>query len=174
MSQEDFIFEKKRQKKLFENQIDFAMKNDLPLMLHVRSFENADAHTDVFEILDTKQREYDKKGLGKIRANFHFFTEGPEVVAEIVARDYMISLPGVITFANLDKTVLSIPLEYIMSETDSPFAAPKPYRGKTNTSLYISEILKKISEVKSIDEEKVREQTIKNTLNFFNIPKNLN
>ena len=165
MMQDDLLVEKERQKKLFEVQIEFAVKNNLPLMLHVRSFENSDAHMDVFDILDKKQTEHD----GKIRADFHFFTEGPEIVVEIIKRGFMISLPGVITFADLDATIAAIPLESIMSETDSPFAAPKPHRGKTNTPLYISEMVKKIAEVKNISEEEVRMQTVKNALEFFRI-----
>ncbi|HIP33812.1 MAG TPA: hypothetical protein EYG89_03580, partial [Bacteroidia bacterium] len=71
ISEEDFFEEKIRQKILFKKQIDFSQKNNLPLMLHIRSFENGDAHKDALEILDEKQKEFD----GKIRANFHFYTE---------------------------------------------------------------------------------------------------
>jgi len=165
ISESDFENEKKRQKKLFENQIDFAVKNELPLMLHIRSYENADAHRDAFEILDKKQKEH----KGKIRADFHFFTEGPEIVAEIIKRGFMISLPGVITFADLDKSILEAPMESIMSETDSPFAAPKPFRGKTNTPLYVPEIVKKIAEVKKLSIEEVRKKTVENAIGFFGI-----
>ena len=134
-------------------------------MLHIRSFENADAHWDAFKILDQKQEEHQNK----IRADFHFFTEGPEIAKEIIKRKYMISLPGVITFANLDKSILEIPLENIMVETDSPFATPVPHRGKINTPIYVIEVVKKIAEVKSLEEEEVRKKTTKNALKFFSI-----
>ncbi len=181
ISQEEFNTEKERQKKLFEKHIDFAVKNNLPLMLHIRSYKNSDAHYDTFKILDQKQkeifrksfedviRETSKKENQKIEANFHFFTETPEIVDEVIKRGFMISLPGVITFADLDKSIKKIPLEKIMSETDSPFAAPKPFRGKVNTPLYVSEIVKKIAEVKEISEEEVRKKTIENIIRFFKL-----
>ena len=159
----DFAAEIERQKKLFKKQIDFAVKNILPLMLHIRSFENADAHWAAFEVLDQKQKEH----KGKIRADFHFFTEGPEIVEEIIKRNFMISLPGVITFANLDESIKKIPLENLMIETDSPFAAPKPYRGKINTPLYVDEVAKKIAKVKDIDIEEVRKKTFQNAEKFW-------
>ena len=157
--------QKKRQKDLFEKQIDLAVKNDLPLMLHVRSFKNSDAHFDCFEILDKKQKEHN----GKIKANFHFFTEGPEIVLEIIERGFFISLPGVITFANLDKSIEKIPIEKIMSETDSPYATPKPHRGEKNSPLFVPHIIAKIAKVKNISEEKCNEILIKNALDFFKI-----
>ncbi len=161
----DFAAEITRQKKLFEKQIDFGVKNNLPLMLHIRSFENADAHWDAFEILDQKQKEH----KGKIRANFHFFTEGPEIIEEIIKRNFSISLPGVITFANLNESIKKIPLENLMIETDSPFAAPKPFRGKTNLPIYVEEVARKISEVKNIDFEEIKKISTKNALSFWKI-----
>ncbi len=167
INQEELQREKKRQRELFKKQIDFALENDLPLMLHVRSFKNADAHEEAFKILDEKEKESGQK----IRADFHFFTEGPEIVKEIVKRDFMISLPGVITFADLDDSILEIPLENLMLETDSPFVAPKPYRGKTNTPLYLEEIAKKVAEVKKMDIEEIRKKSVENALDFFRIEK---
>jgi len=165
ISENDFLDEKNRQKELFKKQIDFSQKNNLPLMLHIRSFKNGDAHKDALEILDEKQKEFD----GKIRANFHFYTETVNITKEILKRGYTISFPGVITFANIDDSIKEIPLERIMSETDSPFATPKPHRGKTNTPIFVGEIVKKIAEVKNLDFEKTKKQMIKNALNFWGI-----
>jgi TatD DNase family protein len=165
ISKEVFSQKKIRQKNLFEIQIDFAVKNNLPLMLHIRSFKNSDAHWDCFDILDKKQKEHE----GRVRANFHFFTEGVEIVQEVIKRNFFISLPGVITFANLDDSIKKIPIENLMSETDSPYAAPKPHRGKTNTPLYIQEVVKKIAEVKNISQKECNDQLIKNAINFFNL-----
>lgn len=163
ISEAEISVKKKRQKELFEKQIDFAVENNLPLMLHVRSFKNADAYKDCFKILDKKQEKYE----GKIKANFHFFTEGIEIVEEIIKRNLFISLPGVITFADIDKSIKKIPQEFLMSETDSPFAAPKPYRGKINTPLYVPEVVKKIAEVKEISQKECNKQLIKNAIEFF-------
>ncbi len=134
-------------------------------MLHIRSFQNGDAHWDALKILADKEQEFNKK----IRANFHFFTEGVEVVKKIVERGYYISYPGVITFANLDNSILSTPTEKIMVETDSPFATPAPYRGQSNTPLFLPEIIKKIAQLKKIELAVLEKQLIKNTLEFFKI-----
>lgn len=176
ISEADFAAQKQKQKKLFEQQINFALKNNLPLMLHVRSFKNADAHKDTLKILDKKQAELkhlSKVGIlsKKIKANFHFFTENLEITKEIIKRGYYFSFPGVITFANLDEVIKIIPLEKIMSETDSPFATPVPYRGKINNPTYVKEIVKKIALVKNISENKCQKQLLKNTKNFFNLKK---
>ncbi len=165
--------EKKRQKKLFSAQIKFAQKNNLPLMLHVRAHQNADAYWDIFKILDNFFEKQKIRGLPlqgeKMKINFHFFTETPKIAREILKRGWNISFPGVITFADLDETIQAVPLEKIMAETDSPFAAPVPYRGQTNTSLFIPEIVKKIAEVKNIPLEECQQQLLKNTQNFWGV-----
>ncbi len=165
ISEADFLEEKIRQKNLFEKQIDFSIKNNLPLMLHVRSFKNSDAHFDTFEILDKKQKKYN----GKIRANFHFFTENKKIAEEVIKRGFFISFPGVITFADLDEVVKEVPIEKIFSETDSPYATPKPFRGQKNNPVFVKEVVKKIAEVKNLDFEECNKILIKNAVNFFNI-----
>lgn len=161
---EELERQKERQQKLFVQQINFAQENDLPLMLHVRPHKNADAYHDVLKILDKQG------GLASLsKVNFHFFTEGPEIAREIVKRNWNVSFPGVITFADLDETIKIMPLEKIMADTDSPFAAPTPHRGKINNPLYVKEIIKKIAEVKNISERKCNQQLLKNTKKFFKI-----
>lgn len=165
ISEADFAQELQRQKDLFEKQIDFSVKNNLPLMLHVRSFENGDAHEDAFEILDKKQKEH----AGKVRANFHFFTETPEIAKQIIERGFYISFPGVITFSDLDETVDEVPIEKMFSETDSPYAAPVPHRGKQNNPNYVKDVVSKIAEVKKLDESEAAEQLTKNAKEFFKL-----
>lgn len=174
---EDIKEERERQRELFEKQIDFAAENKLPLMLHIRSFINSDAHLDALSILDKKQKEIFGKSFEesitgkspKIEADFHFFTETPEIAREVIKRDFFISLPGVITFADLDKTILEIPINKLMVETDSPFATPEPFRKETNTPLFIPEIIKKIAEVKKEPVDKIGKETVKNAIKFFNL-----
>lgn len=161
----DFDADVARQKDIFKQQIDLAVTNNLPLMLHVRSYKDADAHRDTFEILDAKQEEH----RGNIRANFHFFTETPEIAQEIMKRGFFVSFPGVITFANLDETVRAVPLERMFSETDSPYAAPKPYRGEDATPLMIPEMVKKIAAVKNVEEQEVQERLLANAQAFFQV-----
>ncbi|PID83442.1 hypothetical protein CSB11_01475 [Candidatus Campbellbacteria bacterium] len=165
ITQQDFENDQKRQFEMFEQHIDFAVKNNLPLMLHVRSYKKQDAHKDALEILDKKQKEHN----GKIKACFHFFTENRKIARQILERGYYISLPGVITFADLDLLVAELPLDKILSETDSPYAAPVPYRGKNNNPVYVKEVVKKIAEVKGLDQKECNEQLVKNAKNFFGI-----
>jgi len=165
MLEADLKQEKERQQKLFREQIDLAVELDLPLMLHVRSFENGDAHADALEILSEKESQFDKA----LRVNFHFFTETPVIAQEIVTRGYYVSFPGVITFADLDETIRTVPIDRIMSETDSPYAAPVPHRGKSATPLMIKEMVKKIAEVHGLSEEDVRKQLLINARELFAI-----
>ncbi len=157
----DFDNEISRQKKLFIEQIEFASKNNLPLMLHIRPWENEDAYEDALTILE----EYPQ-----VKANFHFFTGKANTALKIQKNpNYFISIPGVCTFANLDKTLKILNMKQTMIETDSPFAAPVPFRGETNAPLYVKEVVKKISSVKTIPLEKIQKQTVKNSIKFWNI-----
>ncbi|OGM91521.1 hypothetical protein A2999_02170 [Candidatus Wolfebacteria bacterium RIFCSPLOWO2_01_FULL_38_11] len=83
---------------------------------------------------------------------------------------FYISFSGVITFAkNYDELVENLPLERILIETDAPYVAPLPYRGKRNEPLYVAEVAKKISEIKKISFEEVARQTLENSRELFKI-----
>ncbi|HNW38206.1 MAG TPA: TatD family hydrolase, partial [Methanosarcina vacuolata] len=131
------------------------------LMLHIR-----DAHEDAYEIL---------KKYPKARGNLHFFTGSSETAKKFINLGYTISFPGVITFppkadqprADAEDAIRNIPLSMIHAETDSPFAAPIPYRGKKNEPAYVIEIVKKIAELRGEDEEKVRLQLLENARKVF-------
>jgi len=164
----DVLVEKARQKELFEVQVDFALAQNLPLMIHCRDSDKkiGDAHRDVLEILHTK------KNIGgqRLRGNVHFFTQTIDIAREYFALDFTISLTGVITFSNeYDELVRQAPLDKIMSETDSPYASPTPYRGKRNEPIYVEEIVKKIAELRGEDFEFVRSALVENALRVFNI-----
>ncbi len=153
----DIESEKERQKKEFIKQIEFAIKHDKPLMLHIR-----DAHDDAYEIL--------KKYEGKARGNIHFFTASSEIAEKFIGLGFTVSFPGVITFAKeTEEAVKNIPLDKIHAETDSPFAAPVPYRGKKNEPDYVVEVVKKIAELREEDFETVRHQLLENAKMVFNI-----
>ncbi|MBU6370680.1 MAG: TatD family hydrolase [Patescibacteria group bacterium] len=148
--------EKSRQKKEFIKQIEFSVKYGKPLMLHIR-----DAHDDAYEIL---------KKYPKARGNLHFFTASSEVAKKFIDLGFTVSFPGVITFAKeTQEAVKNIPLDKMHAETDSPFAAPVPYRGKRNEPTYVIEIVKKIAELRGEDFEKVREQLLENARKTFTI-----
>jgi len=153
---ENIEVEKARQKGEFIKQIEFAIKYDKPLMLHIR-----DAHDDAYEIL---------KKYPKARGNLHFFTGSSETAKKFIKLGFTISFPGVITFAKeTQEAVKNIPLEMMHAETDSPFAAPIPYRGKRNEPIYVIEVVKKIAELRGEDMEKVRMQLLENSKKFFGV-----
>lgn len=153
--QEEF---KIMQEKEFRKQIKIAQKYDLPLILHLR-----DLYKEAFGIL--KENNY----LGK--AVFHFFTGSLEDLKLILQNPYyFIGFSGVITYGNkLDEVLKGIPLERILIETDAPYVAPVPYRGKRNEPLYVKEVARKIAEIKNLPLKEVEKQTFQNALRFFGI-----
>lgn len=160
--------EKKRQKELFIAQIDFAVKNNLPLMLHVRDSDKniADAHRDVLAILNEKK----KVAGATLRGNVHFFAQTIEIAREYFALGFTISFTGVITFSReYDEVIREAPLDKIMSETDCPYVAPMPFRGKRNEPIYVEEVVKKIAEIRGEDIESVRIAILENVKRVFGI-----
>jgi TatD DNase family protein len=154
---ENIEVEKSRQKKEFIKQIEFAIKHGKPLMLHIR-----DAYEDIYEIL----RNYKEK----VRGNIHFFAGSLEWAKKFIDLGFTLSFTGVITFArDYDEAIKNIPLDKLHAETDSPFVAPIPYRGKRNEPTYVTEVVKKIAEIRGEDFEKVRTQLLENARNIFNI-----
>ncbi|MBI5798787.1 MAG: TatD family hydrolase [Candidatus Yonathbacteria bacterium] len=164
----DITAEKSRQRELFEMQADFALAQNLPLMIHCRDSDKkiADAHTDVLAILRAKKN----MAGGRLRGNVHFFAQTIDIACEYFALDFTISFTGVITFSNeYDEVVRLAPLDKIMSETDCPYVAPVPYRGKRNEPIYVEEVVKKIAEIRGEDFEAVRAALVQNAVRIFNI-----
>lgn len=157
--------EKQRQKKLFESQLELAVRAGKPLMIHCR-----EAHRDMIDILAAKKKEYGDKLWG----NIHFFTADADVAKRYLDLGWSISFPGVITFAReYDDAVRYAPLAMIMAETDSPYAAPIPYRGKRNEPLYVAETVKKIAELREEPFETVAPVLVANAFRVFNIKEDL-
>lgn len=163
---EDLEKEKERQGNLFRKQIEFAIKYDKPLMLHCRA-----AYDETLDIL----REYkDKlKEIGeesKLRGNSHFFAGTPEQALKYVELGFSCSFTGVITFTHdYDEVIKSLPIDMIMSETDAPFVAPVPYRGKRNEPSFVIEVVKKIAEIRGEDVETVSSAIVHNAERVFGI-----
>jgi len=154
--------EKKRQKKDFEKQIDFAVRHNKPLMLHVRN-----AHEDVLDILTSKKREYGDNLCG----NVHFFSGTTEIEKKYLNLGFFVSFTGVVTFVNdYDEAVKYAPMDMIMSETDAPFVAPIPHRGKRNEPIYVEQVAKKMAEIKGKSVEEMQKILVNNALRVFNIP----
>ncbi|HEY4489696.1 MAG TPA: TatD family hydrolase [Candidatus Paceibacterota bacterium] len=168
--------EKDRQRDLFKKQIEFALKHDKPLMIHARS-----AYDEIIEILfEYKRKELEDspwelklKGSPRdpgLRGNIHFFTGNLEQAKKFIDLGFTLSFAGPITFArDYDEVIKNIPIESILSETDSPFVAPAPYRGKRNEPSYVIEIVKKLAEIREENEEVFQKQLVANALELFQI-----
>lgn len=157
----DSIAEKKRQKALFEEQIHFAVKHDKLLMIHCR-----DAYEDATNMLESFKKEYGDKLWG----NAHFFAGGVEIGKRLVDIDFSLSFTGVITFTHdYDEVIRQTPLDMIMSETDAPYVAPVPYRGKRNSPVYVSEVVKKLAEIKGESLDVVKKAMVENAVKRFHI-----
>ena len=155
---------KQRQEKLFIQHIEIALAVGKPLMIHARPSKGSmDAYNDVLNIL-----EESKKESPDLRANFHFFVGDIEVAKRALALGFTMSFDGPITFArDYDEVIKFLPLESIMAETDSPFAAPAPYRGGVCEPYMVTEIVKKIAEIKGLSAYEVRDQILDNSQKFF-------
>lgn len=142
------------QKQIFQAQIDLAKELDLPLMLHIRN-----AYKDAYDIL---------KANPGVRGNVHFFAGTLDEAKMFLELGFTLSFTGVITFArDYDEVIRHIPLDMIMSETDAPYVTPAPYRGKRNEPSYVSEVVKKISEIKGEDLEVVKKAIVSNASRLF-------
>ena len=148
-----------RQKSLFLSQIGFALNHDKPLMIHARSAER-----EVVEVLEPLKKIHGDK----LRGNVHFFAGDWETAQRFFAIGFTASFTGVITFAHdYDEIIKKAPLDKILSETDSPYVAPVPYRGKRNEPSYVSEVVRAIASARGADLEEVRAQLVENALNMI-------
>ena len=148
-----------RKKIVAIGEIGLAGEKKLPVMIHSR-----EAAADTMEIM----KKYGKDRNGVI----HCYSYSPEMAQEYVKMGYFIGVGGVVTFKNakkLKETVQEIPLESIVLETDCPYLAPEPFRGKRNCSLYISYVAEKIAELKGISAEEVIRQTEENAKQLYQI-----
>lgn len=148
------------QKKWFERQLQIAGEVKLPVIIHSR-----DAAKDTYEIL----KEW-RQNLTRIV--IHCFSYSKEMAKEYLNMDCYFGIGGVLTFKNAKKlieAVESIPMNRILLETDCPYLAPEPYRGKRNQSDYIDFVAQKLSQIKRISKEEVLEQTMQNAKEFYEI-----
>jgi TatD DNase family protein len=147
------------QKKAFKHQIQLAKKYKLPIVIHCR-----EAFDEIFEVLEEEKSE-DLFGI------FHCFTGTKEQAKKAISFKMKLGIGGVVTFKNgkIDQFINEIDLEHIVLETDSPYLAPKPYRGKRNESSYITKVLEKLSELYGISKEKIAEITTQNSKDIFKV-----
>ena len=147
------------QKKWFIRQLKLARELDLPVLIHSR-----EAAADTMEIM----KEH-AKGLSGV---IHCYSYSKEMAQEYIKMGFYIGVGGVVTFKNakkLKEVVENIPLTSIVLETDCPYMAPEPNRGKRNNSAYIRYVAEKIAELKGITYEEVVEQTEKNAREMYRL-----
>ena len=155
---------KEKQKEVFVKHINLANELNKPVIIHCR-----DAHDDLLEILRLEAEL--PSGV------MHFFTGTMEQAEKYIELGFYISFSGVITFPPLrrasanpyDEVVKNIPLEKILVETDCPYVAPVPHRGKRNEPQYVKYVAQKIAEVKDLSFEEVAARTTQNAKNLFKI-----
>ena len=147
------------QKEAFQYQIQLAKKYQLPINIHCR-----DAFEEVFEILELE------KGP-ELRGIFHCFTGTEAQANQAISYNLKLGIGGVVTFKNgkIDQFLNKISIENIVLETDSPYLAPVPYRGKRNESAYVVEVAKKLAELYGISLEEVAKITTANSKAVFGI-----
>lgn len=146
--------------KAFEIQISWAKKYNLPIVIHAR-----DSFDQIFEVLDRLNDE-------QLRGVFHCFSGDLNQAKKVLSYGgFKLGVGGVVTFkkSGLDEVLKNISLEHLILETDSPYLAPTPYRGKRNESTYIPLIAQKLSSIYGISEEEIGNITTQNAKNLFNL-----
>jgi TatD DNase family protein len=153
---------KDKQREAFLAHIALANETGKPLMLHIRpSRDSADAYDDALDIL---------KAHAKVKGDAHFFAGTKEQAKRFLDMGFTISFTGVITFAKqYAKLVEYVPIDMIQAETDCPFVAPVPYRGKRNEPAYVAEVVKKIAELKKLPLTDVEDALLENARRVWGI-----
>ncbi len=147
---------KEIQKKWFHKQLELAEKYHLPAVVHCR-----DAMQDTLAIL----REHPN-----VKGIFHCYSGSVESMQELVKMGWSISMGGVCTFKNArvaKEVIAAVPADRLMLETDSPYLAPTPYRGKRNSALYLPEIIKVMAELRNTTPEEIERITDENAMKMF-------
>ncbi|MDW9382560.1 TatD family hydrolase [Chryseobacterium sp. JV558] len=145
------------QVKAFEQQIDWAIEKDLPIVIHTR-----DSFDEAFEVLERKKHP-------KLRGIFHCFSGNLEQAQHAVDLNFILGIGGVVTFKNgkIDQFLNEIPLDKIVLETDSPYLAPVPHRGKRNESSYLDLVAGKLVDIYGKDFSEIDRITTENAKNLF-------
>lgn len=167
---EEISAEKKAQEKVFRAQIEFAIENNLPIMIHCRN-----AYDDVIEILKEYKEKLIEGEMGdykpeRLRGNCHFFAGTIDHAKELLDMDFTVSFTGVITFAEQYRELVKyVPLDLMHAETDSPYVAPVPFRGRRNEPNNVIKVVNRIADIKEEAFEDVEKQLIENAKRLFNI-----
>ena len=164
-----------KQKKAFMEQIELASEMQKPLMLHIRNNpedKTVNAYFDTWQLI----KDFNEKNpKAKVKGVSHFFAGKVEDMQRFVELGIYVSFSGPITYkikleiCDYQTVIKETPLNMILTDTDSPYVAPVPYRGKRNEPVYVREIVKKIAEIKNLREEEVAEAIVRNAKKLFDI-----
>ncbi len=149
------------QKKWFLRQMDLAREIEKPMVIHSR-----EAAKDTLDMMQAEK-------AGEIGGVIHCYSYSKETARDYLNMDFYIGIGGVVTFQNgrkLKEVVEYVPLDKIVLETDCPYLAPVPYRGKRNSSLYLPQVVDMIAQLKDISPEQVRRQTWENAHRLYRLP----
>ncbi len=148
---------KKEQQQAFRTQIEWALELNLPIVIHAR-----EAFNEIFEILE-EFRTTNLKGV------FHSFTGNIEQASHAIELGFLLGINGIVTFKNagLEKTIAQVPLDKLMVETDAPYLAPVPRRGKRNESAFVIYTAQKLADIYNVSLQQVAEVTNKNAKMLF-------
>lgn len=148
------------QKNAFRRQLQWAKELDLPVSMHTR-----DSFDDAFDIVREEARD------GKLRGVFHCFSGNGDDARKVIDIGFYMGIGGVVTFKNggLDKALVGLNAANLVLETDAPYLAPVPYRGKRNESAYLTHIVAKLAEVLGDTVQNVANETTENARKLFRI-----
>jgi len=154
---------KQKQKELFKKHVELALSVKKQLMIHSRPSKGTqDAYEDVLSILENYKFT--------LSGSLHFFVGDISIAKRALDIGFCMSFDGPITFTDeYDEVIKFLPMESIMCETDAPFAAPVPYRGKTCEPWMVEEVYKKIAKIKNLPEEEVAKVVMENAKRVFDI-----
>ena len=141
----------------FKAQIQLAKKLDLPIVIHCR-----ESFDEIFAVLEEEKHD-------RLRGIFHCFTGTLEQAHRAIGFGMLLGIGGVATFKNgkIDKFLAEIPLEHLVLETDSPYLAPVPHRGKRNESSYLRLVSAKLADIYGVSEQEIATQTTANAKRLF-------
>ncbi len=147
----------KQQQLAFKTQIKWAKEKKLPIVIHCR-----DAFNEIFEILEEVKDD-------TLFGIFHCFTGNLEQAKKAISYNMKLGIGGVVTFKNgkIDQFLNQIPLKHIVLETDAPYLAPTPFRGKRNESSYITKVLDKLAEIYTVSPQEIANITTQNSKEIF-------
>lgn len=149
----------KQQQQAFKTQIKWAKEKNLPIVIHCR-----DAFDEVFEVLEEEKGD-------KLFGIFHCFTGNLEQAKKAISYNMKLGIGGVVTFKNgkIDQFLNEISIKNIVLETDAPYLAPTPFRGKRNESSYITKVLDKLVDIYNLSPQEIAQITTQNSKDIFGI-----